>query len=116
MTLKFGKLPPINKPALKFGDFLKAIPDHPLVENYLEHLSDWKMLGNDQYGDCVAVGWANIRRLYTAFLTAEGYPSEQMVYEVYKTQNPNFPYEDNGMVIQTMLEYLNKNGYQCIKF
>jgi hypothetical protein len=32
------------------------------------------------------------------------------VYAVYKTQNPNFPNQDDGMDIQTLLEYLIKNG------
>ena len=38
------------------------------------------MLGNDQAGDCVAVTWANVRRLVTAILTAAPvYPSQAQV-------------------------------------
>jgi len=69
------------------------------------------MLGNDQYGDCVAVTWANMRRLITAELTSnEYYPTMSQVISLYKTQNPNFPTQDDGMDIQTCLEYLHKTG------
>jgi hypothetical protein len=68
------------------------------------------MLGNDNYGDCVAVTWANMRRLVTATLTTEYYPDLNQVIELYKTQNPGFPSEDDGMDIQTCLNYLNKTG------
>ena len=50
------------------------------------------MLGNDQYGDCVAVTWANLRRLVTALLTGNPvYPDLAQVEALYKTQNPEFP-------------------------
>ncbi len=69
------------------------------------------MLGNDQYGDCVAVTWANVRRLVTGTLHAPPeYPGIDEVIALYKTQNPGFPAEDNGMDIQTCLEYLVSNG------
>ena len=60
--------------------------------------------------NCVAVTWANLRRLVTASLAIETYPSLSQVITFYKTQNPNFPAEDNGMDIQTALEYLVKYG------
>jgi hypothetical protein len=66
------------------------------------------MLGNDTIGDCVAVTWANLRRLTTARLATEYYPSMNQVMSVYATQNPNG--EDNGMDIQTLLEYLADSG------
>jgi len=69
------------------------------------------MLGNDRYGDCVAVTWANERYLISSALTGHGtYPDLSQVISVYRTQNPGFPAEDNGMDIQTLLEYLVKTG------
>lgn len=65
------------------------------------------MLGNDQYGDCVAVTWANVRRLMTR---GASYPDLAAVETFYKTQNPNFPADDNGMDIQTALEALVHDG------
>jgi len=109
--LKFGRRPPKNAPALRLGPSLTGvIPAHPANVDYLSKLSNWKMLGNDTYGDCVAVTWANLRRLTTATLAFEAYPIQSQVYALYKTQNPAFPAEDNGMDIQTCLEYLASTG------
>ncbi len=109
--LKFGRKPPKNAPSLKLANFLTGIiPDHPLSEDYLNKLQNWQMLGNDQYGDCVAVTWSNMRRLVTAILATENYPTMDQVTALYKTQNPNFPAQDDGMDIQTCLEYLHHTG------
>ena len=109
---KFGRKPPKNAPSLQLASFLSGvIPTHPPSEDYLSRLKNWQMLGNDQYGDCVAVTWANMRRLITAELTSnEYYPTMSQVISLYKTQNPNFPTQDDGMDIQTCLEYLHKTG------
>jgi len=108
---KFGRNPPKSAPALELASFLTGVvPEHPASVDYLSRLKNWLMLGNDQYGDCVAVTWANMRRLVTATLTTEYYPTVNQVIALYKTQNPNFPSQDDGMDIQTCLEYLNHNG------
>ena len=86
------------------------MPVHPAADDPLARLSGWQMLGNDQYGDCVAVTWANLRRLTTAALSTEFYPPLSQVEALYRTQNPGFPSQDDGMDIQTCLEYLVKTG------
>ena len=109
--MKYGRRSPKRTPSLKLASFLKAVPDHPLSEDYLSQLKDWQILGNDQYGNCAAVSWANIRHFMSALLGGQdNYPTLEQVLEVYKTQNPGFPAEDNGMDMQTLLEYLNKSG------
>jgi len=113
MPLKLGRRAPKNAPALRLGPLLTGVvPAHPASEDYLAALhGGWAMLGNDQYGDCVAVTWANVRRLVTTTLTPHGYyPPWSQVEAVYKTQNPGFPGQDDGMDIQTLLEYLVKTG------
>lgn len=112
MALRLGRRPPKRAPALKMARlFATPIPDHPTAVDYLARLSRWNMLGNDAYGDCVAVTWANVRRLLTAQLGgAEHYPNFSDVEALYKTQNPKFPADDNGMDIQTCLEYLVHEG------
>ncbi|MBU2177492.1 MAG: hypothetical protein KJ556_20560, partial [Gammaproteobacteria bacterium] len=70
----------------------------------------WEVLGNHQYGVCVAVTWANMRRLVTGTLTQEIYPNLKNVIDLYKTQNPFFPVQDMGMDIQLMLNHVRKNG------
>lgn len=111
-TLKFGRRSPKNAPALKLANYLTGVvPAHPDAADYLATLSDWQMLGNDQWGDCVAVTWAGERRLLSACLGGkEEYPDLDQVLEFYKTQNPDFPQQDDGMDIQTALEELVKNG------
>jgi len=112
-ALKFGRRAPKRAPALRLGSLLTGVvPAHPAAEDYLAALhGGWQMLGNDQYGDCVAVTWANVRRLVTSTLTPHGsYPSLDEVIALYKTQNPGFPAQDDGMDIQTALEYLAKTG------
>jgi len=107
----YGRNFPKRAPALKFASIVKAIPEHPLAEDYLSQLSNWKILGNDAHGDCMAVAWANGRRFTTLLLTGkEYYPSQQEVYDLYKTQNPNFPQDDDGMDMQSALECLHHNG------
>lgn len=108
----FGRKPPdLTRPALVLAPYLTGVvPAHPAATDYLGKLSGWKMLGNDQYGDCVAVTWANTRRLVTSYLTTEHYPPMADVLTVYKTQNPGFPSQDDGMDIQVLLGWLVKNA------
>ncbi len=123
MPYRYGRRPPKNAPALRFARFLAAaVPAHPAREDYLAKLGGWQVLGNDVAGDCNAVTWANMRRLVTAALTTENYPTQEQVWEFYQTQNPGFDpagtsdtngpgsNSDQGMEIQTGLEYLHANG------
>ena len=110
---RYGRRAPKRAPALHLGPLLTGVvPAHPASEDYLAALhGGWQMLGNDQYGTCVAVTWANARRLVTTTLTPHGYyPPWAQVEAVYKTQNPGFPQQDDGMDIQTLLEYLTGTG------
>ena len=112
LNLKFGRRAPKNAPAIRLGAHLTGkIPTVPQTEDYLALLDQWQMLGNDRYGDCVSVTWANERRLVSTELsTAAEYPDLNQVLAFYETQNPGFPNEDNGMDIQTALEHLVKEG------
>jgi hypothetical protein len=100
------------------------MPDHPLEWSaFTELASGWAMLGNGPdpanqtagvpelgVGDCVSVTAANYRRVMTHLAGAEVYPDLAQVVEFYKTQNPNFPSQDDGMDIQTALECLHAHG------
>jgi len=117
---RYGRRPPKRHPAIQFSHISTGVvPAHPAAADYLAALSGgWQMLGNDVAGDCVAVTWANTRRLVTASLAVENYPGQAQVWQIYQTQNPNFDPNgtastngpgsgaDNGMDIQTLLEYL----------
>ena len=110
MDLKFGRRPgDPARPRIRLARSLTGVvPAHPAAADYLARLSGWQMLGNDAEGDCVAVTWANLRRLTTAVLATEFYPPMTQVQSVYATQNPGGT--DNGMDIQTLLEYLVRTG------
>jgi hypothetical protein len=128
MALAYGRRPPKNAPALRLRNVLTAealapgVPAHPATEDYLATLRDWQVLGNDKVGDCNAVTWANTRRLVTATLSKEYYPTQDQVWEFYRTQNPGFDpngsaqtngpgsASDRGMEVQTGLEYLHGQG------
>lgn len=126
MAYKYGRRPPKNAPALQFASFLRTAPGapgYPASEDYLAKVGGgWQLLGNDVAGDCNAVTWANMRRLVTATLATEYYPTQAQVWEFYQTQNPEFDpagsagtngpgsSADGGMEIQTGLEYLHSAG------
>lgn len=125
VTGKYGRRAPKRARALQLGDYLTGavVPAVPAAEDWLNALAGgWQMLGNDTAGDCVAVTWANVRRLVTSTLSdTPAYPSIDEVWKVYQTQNPGFnpnggpsdgpgSPEDQGMDIQTLLEYLVKTG------
>ena len=123
MAYMYGRRPPKNAPALEFGSFVnKAVPTHPSTDDNLKELSNWQVLGNDVAGDCNAVTWANTRRLVTSRLSTEYYPTQAQVWQFYQTQNPKFDPNgtaktdgpgssaDQGMDVQTGLEYLHANG------
>jgi hypothetical protein len=121
-----GRLPhDPDRPHLKLGDYLTGvIPPHPVAADYLAALrGGWQILGNNTAGNCVAVTWANFRRLVTTTLTGHGYyPSQAEVWAIYQTQNPDFDPNgtaetngpgspaDGGMSIQKLLEHLVKVG------
>lgn len=120
---KYGRRVPSRRPALSLARVLTGkIPAHPAAADYLARLAGWEMLGNDRAGDCVSVTWANIRRLVSSIAGAERYPSQDEVWTLYRTQNPDFDpngtedtngpgsHADQGMDIQTLLEYLVKHG------
>lgn len=120
---KFGRRAPSRRRAISLSRSLTGrLPAHPVAADYLARLAAWDMLGNNIAGDCVAVTWANVRRLVTSIAGAENYPLLDEVWTLYKTQNPGFDPNgtaetngpgsdhDQGMDIQTLLEYLVKHG------
>ena len=110
LTLKTGRRPPTGAPSLKLSQLAAVLPPHPGTYTDGASLRAWQMLGNDQYGDCVAVTWATQRRIASWNNSHDTYPTFDQVIQVYKTQNPDFPNQDDGMVIQDLLNYLHKTG------
>jgi len=121
---KYGRRAPSRRRAIPFARIVTGIvPGHPASADYAAALNGgWQMLGNDTAGVCGPVTWANFRRLVTAIAGEEKYPGQEAVYELYRTQNPDFdPHgsadtngpgsaADGGVDLQTLLEYLVKHG------
>ena len=117
-----GRRVPSKRDAVNFGDFLTSFPTAPLVDT--APTFTYPMDGNDSVGDCVVAGFDHFRQIVTGLLT--GTPmnfTQDQIWAFYKTQNPDFDPNgtastngpqssaDNGMDIQTFLEYLQANNY-----
>lgn len=109
---KYGRKAPVNKPALLLKDVLASTTiSYPAQIDHLSQFLGWNMLDNDRYGDCVPVAIANSIALTTTVLSGSTvYPSLDQVLAFYKSQNPGFPTQDDGMVIQDALSYLVTTG------
>lgn len=116
-TMKLGLKPaqPAT-PALELGDFLTGIiPQYPKNADYIKGVP-YSLYNNDRYGVCGPTSVANYRRCVTSFLTGSMVaPSQDDVYDLYRRSgNPNFDpnsgADDNGVVMQTMLQALMSGG------
>lgn len=120
-----GLRTPKRAPAIQLGPLLTGtVPEHPSAVDHIAAMNGgWQMLGNDRAGCCAAVTWANVRRIVTSVLgDVENYPSQDEVWEIYRTQNPDFNPSgsaddngpgspaDGGMDLQTLLEHLVLHG------
>lgn len=112
MGYRYGRRPPVDKPALLLGDVLRSTKvDYPAQVDHLSQFVGWQVLGNDQYGDCVPVSIANSIALTTTVLTGNTfYPTLEQCLAFYRSQNPGFPSQDEGMNIQDALSYLVSTG------
>lgn len=110
MDFNYGRLPaePTELArAARFANIRTASPVQVPAsgDNLASIAPKLQMLGNDQYGNCVTVMIANL-----VFLVTGIYPTLDACLELYKTQNPRFPSQDGGMVIQKALATMQKTG------
>lgn len=109
-----GRRPPKRAVAIELADLLTGVL--PAVPAQADHLSrvDWSgtMDGNDTYGDCGPCSVANLARLVTLYLLgAQAQITLADVLDLYKRSgNPDFPQQDDGVDMQTMLEALVAGG------
>lgn len=113
--LKLGLKPPTNKPALQLGTILTGtIPTHPPIADHFKNRT-FGLYENDRYSDCGPTAVANhLRMVSGALLGVEIIPSQQDVFDLYRTQNPSFnPVTgtgDDGVVLQDLLAALLRVG------
>ena len=117
-TLKGGKLgklsPRAHKSTLILSKYLTPIL--PFLRSSVaweRKVTDWSMLGNDQYGDCVEAGATNALMTMTSQSGAEISPSTNQVLQDYTSItgfNSNDPSTDNGTVMIDALSFYTKSG------
>ena len=115
--LKLGKLPSAPRPTdFKFADFAATI-QLPTVPSRFGHgsaYSDWGMLGNDRYGDCVWAGAAHEHMLINKVVHHVDVPFDDNSvlgdYSACTGFDPNDPSTDNGTDVHVALSYRRKTG------
>lgn len=116
---KLGRLP-VDEQRIKNVLLLKdvltgQVPTHPITANHLKGIT-FGMYGNDNFGVCGPTAIANSRRLVTHTLGGRQVdPSQEDVFDLYRRSgNPNFDpktgNDDNGVILQKMLEAVVSGG------
>ncbi len=103
--------------ALELGDFLTGVlPQYPDHVDYLKGIS-YGMYLNNRYGICGPTAVCNSRRMVTAFLEGQMQaPSQEACEDLYRRSgNPNFPADDNGVIMQQMLQEVLRGGIDGVK-
>jgi len=117
VTLKLGKGPAEPQPTdFKFSE-LAASVNLPTVPSRFGHggaYSDWGMLGNDRYGDCVWAGAAHEHMLINKVVHQTDVPFDDSAvlgdYSAATGFDPNDPSTDQGTNVHTALSYRRKTG------
>ena len=116
---RLGKQPPIRKQALMLADVLTgAVPATPAAADHFGKVPGWELGRNDQFGTCGPTSVANSLRLTTLGLTGHMVTvAFEDIADLYRRSgNPGFDPskpgggEDNGVIMQTMLEALLAGG------
>jgi hypothetical protein len=106
---RLGRKPPSGAARLKLSRFFDAtaVPAHdPTDDNLLRYL--FQLYGNDKYGDC---GPTSVGNNVISVSHGLNIPALNDVLDLYKRSgNPNFPADDNGVVMQDMLNALLAGG------
>lgn len=119
MSLKYklGKLPARpDSVKFKLTDYATTLPTPPKSFGHQKLVSDWGMLGNDQYGDCVWAGAGHETMLWNkeankdVIITTADSLSD---YSVVTGFNPNDPNTDQGTDMQVAASYRRKTGVRA---
>ena len=116
MPLKFGRLAPREHPnTLKFSDYIKhnaALPVPP-SKAYWEYINDWKMLKNDELGDCVFAAYGHMIMNWTKHEGDEYIPTDDQIVQAYSDVTGYIPGDestDNGAAMTDGYAYWKKTG------
>lgn len=117
MSLKYGKRPFVpDERDFKLTDVVDVatvLPKVPVNFGHEVGISDWGMLGNDEYGDCGEAGSLHEHMLWTHEGSTEAKFTTQNALTLYSAVtgfNANDPSTDQGTVIRDLLTYRRKHG------
>jgi len=112
---KLGKLAPKFHPdTLTLGKYLTPIL--PFLKSSVaweRKVTNWSMLGNDNYGDCVEAGAGNTIMTMTSQSGIQYSPTTAQILQDYTNItgfNQNDPSTDNGTTVVDALAYYVKSG------
>ena len=104
-----------DRPVLRLSSILTGLtPTHPATVDHfgLVPAKSWGDLGNFHYGDCGPADVVHDRMLISEYLggvaSTLGTADALDLYK--RSGNPNFPADDNGVVMADMLSEVHKTG------
>lgn len=116
MTMKFGKLP-ARDGAVKFklANYIDktVLPKPPKTFGHESLITNWKMLGNDAWGDCVLAGAAHETMLWNAMAKRTvGFTDKSVLsdYSAVTGFDPRDPNTDQGTDMQKAASYRRSTG------
>jgi hypothetical protein len=119
MSLKYGRKPaysPQERPRLMLGPALQleALPPVPAVVDELTRVADWPMYLNDRIGDCTIAAVGHMIEATTTYGrgTTVKITDDDVVtaYSAVSGYDPKTGANDNGAVMQDVLDYWRKVG------
>jgi hypothetical protein len=98
----------------KYLDF-SALPAPPVVVDRASKVTSWPMYGNDTIGDCTCATVGHQIQALTTYASTEETVPESSVIELYSSVSGYDPVtgaNDNGAVIQDVINYWRKHGVE----
>jgi hypothetical protein len=112
---KLGKLAPKHDSrTLKFKSYFDKLPPIPTAVDWTPKVADWKMLANDEVGDCTIAAAGHLEMLWTSQTSTEYIPTDAETLAAYTAitgYNPQDPNSDNGAVELDVLNYWRNTGF-----
>jgi len=106
--MRLGLLPDLDVPRIQFSSIMTDEAPQLVLPNQDDHLAGvpaWNLGGNDRYGTCGPTALANyLSMVYWNLLGMQVIVTDDDVYTLYRASgNPDFPAQDNGVDLYTML-------------
>lgn len=104
-----------NKPRLRLSRFLSdTAPTYPENRDYISKVANWPMYLNDRLGDCTCATVGHTIQVLTTYgqgqTVAVSDNDVLTAYEAVSGYNPNTGANDDGAVVQDVLNYWRKTG------